>query len=68
MVEYFPVQDVPGLDTIDHIKVPVLTPGYYTTKFGNEKAWFKSVDVKWKAVFTDSNGQTVDVTRVQPNK
>uniref|UniRef100_A0A914WSV5 CRAL-TRIO domain-containing protein n=1 Tax=Plectus sambesii TaxID=2011161 RepID=A0A914WSV5_9BILA len=57
--EVFVEIERPGMTTIDHFTHKCLQPGVYVIKFGNEKAWFMSVVVKYQLRFFNVQGQPI---------
>ncbi len=63
-MDWCPDGDYPGVSTVDTLKVKIPGKGVYRLKFGNEKAWFRSLTVKCKISFVDANGTAVDFKRI----
>lgn len=54
----------PGLATLDRFQFQCPNAGYYHFKFGNEKAWFRSVEVKYHVKWMNSDGEEVEINTV----
>ncbi len=67
MEEVFPDVEYPGMPTMDSLQIPLEKPGMYHLKFGNEKAWWYSVEIRYRLEFTDEEGNPVKTIPVDPD-
>ncbi len=66
MEEIFPNSEFPGMVTTDCYQTVCEKAGTYHLKFGNEKAWFMGVVVKFQLNFFDEKGNRVEAIPLNP--
>ncbi|TMS33870.1 hypothetical protein L596_001560 [Steinernema carpocapsae] len=59
MNDWAPDFDYPGMPTVDRVVAPIPSGGIVKVKFGNEQAWFRSLQVYYRIAFVNGKDQPV---------